>query len=116
MNDVTVEDRGKRYLRLSQLFNKEPLLRKDACCGFSLLNASRSTTAVFHQPNHLLCRLTSHLCLTTDFDDNESKKSSQGKARQGFEARALCALEGDRSLYSNSAVVNKQLLGKCHPR
>jgi hypothetical protein len=39
---------------------------------------------------------------------------SQGKARQGFEARALCALESDRSLYSNSAVVNKQLLGKCH--
>ena len=80
MNDVTVEDRGKRYLRLSQLPNKESLLRKDACCGFSLLSASRSTTAVLHQPNRLLCRITSHLCLTTDVDDKESKKSRQGKA------------------------------------
>jgi hypothetical protein len=46
------------------------------------LSASRSPTAVFHQPNRLLCRLTSHLCLTTDFDDDdkESKKSRQGKA------------------------------------
>ena len=80
MNDVTVEDRGKRYLCLSQLPNKESLLRKDSCCGFSLLSASCSTTAVFHQPNRLLCRLTSHHCLTTDFDDKESKKSRQGKA------------------------------------
>src|SRR5271163_430592 len=82
VNDVTVEDQGKRHLRLSQLPNKESLLRKDACCRFSLLSASRSPTAVFHQPNRLLCRLTSHLCLTTDFDDDdkESKKSRQGKA------------------------------------
>jgi hypothetical protein len=79
MNDAAVEDRGKRYRQLSQLLNKDSLLRKDACCG-SLLSASRSTTAVFHQPNRLLCRLTSHLCLTTGFDDKESKESRQGKA------------------------------------
>jgi hypothetical protein len=84
MNDATAEDRGKRYLRLSQLLNKDSLLRKDACCGFSLLSASRSTTAVFHQPNRLLCRLTSHLCLTTDYDDKESEKSRQGRdSRRG---------------------------------
>jgi hypothetical protein len=39
MNDAMVEDPGKRYLRLSQLPNKESLLRKDASCGFSLLSA-----------------------------------------------------------------------------
>ena len=99
MDDVMVEDREKPYRRLSQLLNKESLLKKDTCCGFSLLNGSCSTTAAFHQPNRLLCRLTLHLCLMTDFDHKGSKKPRLGN----LELRALCALESDRSLHSNSA-------------